>query len=124
MSAMKELYDKVARDAKLQGRFYQILNEAKRESKQETGDKLIVFAKEAGYEVSLEEIADFFQGLSEETEEELSDGELDMVASGKGQGVGKVIYGAVYSVVSGIVTNLQTVSYCYYQVEDGVKELS
>jgi predicted ribosomally synthesized peptide with nif11-like leader len=123
MKPMQELYDIVATDAKLQGQFYRILNEAKGESKEKTGEKLLHFAKDAGYEVSLEEIADFFKTLSEKTEEELSDAELDMVAGGKGQGVGKVIYGAVYSAVSGIVTNLQTVSYCYYQVEDGIKEL-
>ena len=81
MDKMKELYEKVAKDSNLLAKFNAIMKE--------TGDakfseKLTAFAKEAGYEVSVEEAQKFFKALSEEKAGQLSDSELDMVAGGKG----------------------------------------
>jgi len=49
-----------------------------------TGEKLVAFAKEAGYDIDLEEMQNFFKDLINQNKGELSDVELDMVAGGKG----------------------------------------
>jgi len=83
MEKMKELYEKVARDSGLQAKFARIMDEAGKAGEVETGEKLIAFAKEAGYELSLDEIKAFFQEFPEKDKGELSDADLDMVAGGK-----------------------------------------
>lgn len=83
MSIMQELYDKVAGNPDLLKKFNQINQEAETAGESATEDKLLAFAKEAGFEVSLEEMKTFFQGLGEQTQGELSDAELDQVAGGK-----------------------------------------
>lgn len=83
MSQMKELYEKVSMDAGLQEQFSQIVKEAEQTGEQATGEKLLAFAKGAGYEVSLEEMREFLMALIEKQPGELSELELDMVAGGK-----------------------------------------
>lgn len=83
MSQMKELYEKVARDAVLQMKFVKIIENHDQLSEAEVGRKQVAFAKELGYDVSKEEIDDFFKNLSEQSSGELSEDELDMVAGGK-----------------------------------------
>lgn len=81
MSKMKELYEKVAGDSDLQAKFAEIMKGAAEE--EATKEKLIAFAKEAGYDVAVEEMQAFFKGLAEAEKGELSDTELDQVAGGK-----------------------------------------
>jgi predicted ribosomally synthesized peptide with nif11-like leader len=83
MEKMKELYDKVASDTGLQVKFLEIVNSAEKAGSVETKNKLLNFAKEAGYDVSLEEIGKFFEGMISQEASELSELELDMVAGGK-----------------------------------------
>lgn len=83
MSQMKELYEKVSMDAGLQEQFSQIVKEAEQTGEQATGEKLLAFAKGAGYDVSLEEMREFLMALIEKQPGELSELELDMVAGGK-----------------------------------------
>lgn len=83
MSKMKELYAKVAGDAALQAKFAAIINEAEKAGEAATKEKLSAFAKDAGYEVSLEEAQEFFATLAEKKEGALSEEELDAVAGGK-----------------------------------------
>lgn len=83
MSQMKELYEKVSKDVKLQEQFSQIVKEAEQTGEQATGEKLLAFAKGAGYDVSLEEMREFLMALIEKQPGELSELELDMVAGGK-----------------------------------------
>jgi len=85
MSNMKELYEKVAADSVLQAKFAEIMKDVERAGKEATKEKLAAFAKEAGYDVTLEEVQEFFKGLAESKEGALSDAELDQVAGGKGQ---------------------------------------
>ena len=85
MSKMKELYGKVAGDSALQAKFADIVKEAEA-ARVKTQEKLVAFAKEAGYEISLEEAQEYFQSLSDKKEGELSDMELDAVAGGKSGG--------------------------------------
>ena len=85
MSNMKELYDKVAQDSALQQKFNTILKDAERAGQTATEEKLLAFAKEVGYLVSLEEMKVFFEGMSTQASTELSDAELDQVAGGKVQ---------------------------------------
>ena len=86
MSKMKELYEKVAADSTLQAKFSEIMKDAEVDGEAETKEKLVAFAKENGYDVTLDEMQDFFKGLAESKEGELSDAELDLVAGGKTQG--------------------------------------
>lgn len=83
MCKMKELYEKVAKDATLQAKFNTIISDAKKVGEAATNGKMAEFAKEAGYDVTLDEMKDFFEKLAEKKEGELSDTELDMVAGGK-----------------------------------------
>lgn len=82
MEKMKALYERVAADGGLQAKFAEIMGAAEADGKEATKEKLMVFAKEAGFEVSFEEISEFFQSLFEQNE--LTDAELDMAAGGKG----------------------------------------
>jgi len=83
METMKKLYEKVAGDSALQAKFAEIMNDAEKAGTEATGKKLVSFAKEAGYDVTLEEMQGFFKNMAEKKEEALSDLELDMVAGGK-----------------------------------------
>lgn len=83
MAKMKELYEKVAADKDLQEKFSSIVKAAESAGQEATEKKLVAFAREAGYEVSIEEARKFFKILSEEKGGALSDSELDMVAGGK-----------------------------------------
>lgn len=83
MGMMKELYEKVAADGALQAKFNAILNDPEKAGEAATGEKLAAFAKEAGYDVSIDEMKAFFTNLAEKDKGQLSDSELDMVAGGK-----------------------------------------
>lgn len=83
MDKMKELYEKVAKDTALQAKLNAILKDAERAGEAATGEKLISFAKEAGFDATLAEMKEFFKKLAEKGGE-LSESELDMVAGGKG----------------------------------------
>lgn len=82
MSAMKELYLKVAADAALQEKVNKIF-EANAEDGAAAAAKLVEFAKEQGYDVTVEEIKEFFKSLSEKSNEALDDEDLEAVAGGK-----------------------------------------
>lgn len=83
MEMMRELYEKVVSNGALQAKFNEILSDAENAGEAATGEKLVAFAKEAGYEVSLDEMRAFFKELTEKGSGELSNTELDMVAGGK-----------------------------------------
>lgn len=87
MSQMKELYEKVAANNTLQEKFAEIMKNAEAAGKEATEAKLIAFAKDAGFDVSLEEAKAFFREKAK-TIEELGDMELEMVAGGK-QNIGE-----------------------------------
>jgi predicted ribosomally synthesized peptide with nif11-like leader len=82
MDKMRELYEKVAKDSALQEKFSGIMKAAEKAGKDETEKKLVAFAKETGYEVTVEEMVGFFKNL-EAKEGTLSEEELDAVAGGK-----------------------------------------
>lgn len=84
MVQMQELFEKVSKDPALQAKFSAIIREAKEAGAESTEAKLTAFAKEAGYDVTLKEMAAYFGTLSSKSESELSETELDMVAGGKG----------------------------------------
>ena len=83
MSQMKDLYEKVSKDTLLLMQFGQILGDSKQDGLDKTEEKLIAFAKDAGFEITLAEMQEFFSGLSEQSQGELSEVELDIVAGGK-----------------------------------------
>lgn len=97
MNRMKELYQKVAEDSRLQKRFFEILDETGNLTAADTAGKLTAFAADAGFKVGIGEIQDFFKTLIEGSQEQLSEMELDMVAGGKGGGIdwGKITAGAI-----------------------------
>ena len=83
MDNIEELYNKVAADETLQAKFNEIIKNEQKEASAELIKKLQLFAKEAGYEVTADDIKKFFEDLSEKQSGPLSDAELDMVAGGK-----------------------------------------
>lgn len=83
MSQMKALYDQVSRDQALLEKFQNIVTEAEQAGEQATSEKLLAFAKDAGYDISLEEMREYLVVLVEKQPGELSEIELDMVAGGK-----------------------------------------
>lgn len=105
MTRMQELYEKVAKDNGLQAQFSLIMAEAEQagqiddpSGKAATEEKLLAFARGAGFEVSIEEMQAFFQGMAAQAEGELSDAELDQVAGGKSGGGIVHVIGSVLSV--------------------------
>lgn len=89
---MKELYEKVAKDDTLQAKFNEITKDTEKMGAEELMKKLQSFAKEAGYEVTPEEIQAFFKNMAENQNGPLSDTELDMVAGGKsGGGISNIV---------------------------------
>jgi predicted ribosomally synthesized peptide with nif11-like leader len=105
MEKMKELYQKVAADPELQKKYTAIIQDAEKAGAEDTGKKLLAFAKEAGYDIEISEMQQFFKDLADQKSDELSENELDMVAGGKGGGIdwGKIGAGAIIagSVVAG-----------------------
>jgi predicted ribosomally synthesized peptide with nif11-like leader len=97
MEKMKALYEKVAGDSGLQAKFAEIMSKAEAEGEAATEAKLAAFAKEAGFEVSVEEVKEYSEKLSEEKIGELTDGELDMVAGGKS-------FAGVLSVLNSVIS--------------------
>lgn len=104
MSQMKALYEKVANDAELQAKFVAILQTAEEDGLAVTEQKLVALSKDAGYEVSLEEMQAFLKEVTPSPDGELSDLELDMVAGGKGEGTGIAIAGAATSIAMAVIT--------------------
>lgn len=86
MSKMKELYKRVATDSMLQTKFAKIMEDAEAAGAEATSEELIAFAKEAGYDITMAEMQEFFKELEETKEGGLSEAELDQVAGGKGGG--------------------------------------
>ena len=65
MSKMKELYEKVAADSTLQDKFFAIIKAAEEAWEEATNAKLTAFAKNAGFDVTLDEMRQFFKELAE-----------------------------------------------------------
>ncbi len=82
MEKMKELYQKVSQDLSLQEKYVKLTQENV-ENQDALIEKLVDFAKEAGFDVSEEEIVEFFESMGGNSEGELSETELDSVAGGK-----------------------------------------
>lgn len=99
MTKMKELYKKVAADADLQQKVSKIL-EAAGEDADAAGKNLVAFAKEQGYDVTVDEIKEFFNSLSEISDGPLSEEELDVVAGGK-VSIGNVSLGNIFVACKG-----------------------
>lgn len=106
LDKMKVLYNKVAGDSALQEQFNQIVAEAESAGQAATEERLLTFAREAGHEVSLEEMKLFFEGMATQASGELSDAELDQVAGGKVQAdkvVGSVFSGGIVCAIGSIL---------------------
>lgn len=96
MSKMEELYAKVAADSILQEKYQKTLTDVSLPATKEdldvaalekqTLDVMIRFAKEQGFEVTGEEIKEFFSEKAALQNTELSAAELDAVAGGKTAG--------------------------------------
>ncbi len=84
MEEMRKLYEKVAKSSMLQKKLIWIANEAAVAGRKKTRERLIDFAKDAGFDITIEEMRHFFMDLSEKQEAELTDTELEIVAGGNG----------------------------------------
>lgn len=96
MNSMKELYEKVKRDDALQKKFAEIMEESNTSGKEKTETRLMAFAKDAGYDMSVEDMVSFFTEMNKKSgETELSEAELDLVAGGKMKGSGYFTVAAI-----------------------------
>ena len=109
MDNMKSLYEKVSADNGLQQEFAGILREAEKAGKEATEARFQAFARSAGFEITIEEMSKFFLEKSQETNGELSEAELDMVAGGKtvGEGITQVML-SIVTVIVGCLANAST----------------
>lgn len=71
--------------AHYKAKFLAVLEDAKKAGEAIVEEKLKAFAKEAGYDVSIDEMNDFFKEMAEKEESGLSEMELDMVAGEKSE---------------------------------------
>ncbi len=83
MSKMQELYDKVTQDRDLQAKISEVIKNAQKDGEANVNDELIRFVNSIGYDITLDEMVEFFRVIAEDTDGELSEAELDMVAGGK-----------------------------------------
>lgn len=83
MSKVSELYVKVAADSNLQAKFQKIVNNMDGTDAEAAKEELLSFASELGFDVSWEEVQEFFRDLSDQDSKVLSEIELDLVAGGK-----------------------------------------
>jgi predicted ribosomally synthesized peptide with nif11-like leader len=95
MSKMQEFYQKVSKDLTLQDKFNQIMESAEKDGAETTEQKLLQYAKAAGYEIEIVEMQAFFEGMVTQASGELSDAELDQVAGGKSTTGGWVVVASV-----------------------------
>ena len=109
---MKELYDKVARDPILQQKYSNIMADAEQAGQAATEENLLTFAREVGFEVSIEEMRAFFQGMASQAEGELSDAELDQVAGGKSfvGGIGVFVTVLTFGTVCGVASAISEIA--------------
>ena len=85
MAKMNELYTKVANDTGLQQKLSAILKGEAAAGEAGTQEKLLAFAADAGFAVTVEEMQAFFRDGAETSMRDLSQNELDMVAGGKAE---------------------------------------
>lgn len=83
LSEMKEFYVKVSGDSELKQEVQALLMQASEVGEEETNRRMIAFAQNAGYQISIEEMKSYFLALAAEKTGVLSDDELDQVAGGK-----------------------------------------
>lgn len=89
MGNMKEIFDAVSNDSNLQSKFKEVIRKSEGVGQEEAERNLRAFAKDAGFEVTTDDIVSFSKELTG-TNAELSELELDMVAGGKSD-IAKVI---------------------------------
>ncbi|MDD2189268.1 MAG: Nif11-like leader peptide family RiPP precursor [Eubacteriales bacterium] len=117
---LKALYEKVSKDTELQKKFIEIMVSSSEENSETTRDKLIKFAQDAGYDVSVNEIQEFLKDMATEKEGELNLAELDMVAGGKGEGIGMAVIGGISSALTAIILLGMTLPACIGQIQHGI----
>lgn len=82
MSQMQELYKKVLTDITLQEKLSGVIKDAEKAGEDAIGRKLIAFAKDAGYDVTIDDMKEFFNETAKLKDGALSDSDLEMVAGG------------------------------------------
>lgn len=90
MDKMKDLYDKVSKESKLQEKLTEIMKRIDMSNADETKNELLAFAKDAGFDVNYEDMQSFFMNMPDQINGELSESELDAVAGGKDGGGGEI----------------------------------
>lgn len=95
MSKIEEFFRKVVADITLQAKFLEITANAEKAGEDATNRKLSEFAKDVGYDITFEEMKEFFREMAEKEDGTLSDSELDTVAGGGFFDYGKLLSKAI-----------------------------
>lgn len=82
MPQINELFEKVAKDSELQAKYVEIIHNSRESGEDATFEKLRDFAIDAGYDIAIDEMKEYFKGMTASKEGELQDSELDKVAGG------------------------------------------
>ncbi len=77
-----ELFEKVAKDKDLHAKYLEIIESSGESGEDAAYKKLIDFAKDSGYDITVDEMQEYFNGIAASKEGELPDSELDKVAGG------------------------------------------
>ncbi|MDD4565944.1 MAG: Nif11-like leader peptide family RiPP precursor [Eubacteriales bacterium] len=91
MEEIKVFYEKVSKSPMLRKKLIWIADEATIAGQKKTKERLIDFVKDAGFDITIEEMRDFFADLAEKKNAEMTDAELETVAGG-GEGVQNVFF--------------------------------
>jgi hypothetical protein len=81
MEKMKALLEKIAKDSMLQEKFNAVMRDAENQEAAAAAEKLGTLIKDAGIDVTLEELLRFAE-TEDDAGEELGNGRLDLVSGG------------------------------------------
>jgi hypothetical protein len=79
---LNELFEKVAEDRDLQAKYVEIIQNSPKSGEAATHKKLIDFAKDVGYDITIDEMKEYLKEMAKSKEGELPDSELDKAAGG------------------------------------------
>jgi predicted ribosomally synthesized peptide with nif11-like leader len=82
MSKIHDFFEKVGENQELQTKLIKIISDAEQAGETEIGTKIIDFASEAGFDITIDELREYFKEMAGSEDGSLSDSELNMISGG------------------------------------------